>query len=483
MPMTFIRNILILICCTLPSLVQGQYLLHGPDEDINEGSRLVQVIGKVGDLTACFMERYDGYAIIWYDSLMRKAGVSKLEFLEKGTELFRFYETDDAVNVFYQKRSRKKVALLVANIPPLHRDTIIPQQLDSILLDGNWDKTRFALFDVSVKNRFGYTSVSQSRRNGLAKVRLNVIDNNFNSVLRHEQEFDRVSNLGIIDLRINKNDELYLLMANGLRRDNFYSELWMGILNEGQRKINLRQLKLDGQVLASPKLITDLSNNRFVLGGMLYRQSTNNFIGVGAFPFSMIAGSWGDAKVNKINSATVKAQNLDLNDLRLRKFLAKKDGGYTYILEKSFKKTFTRSRSMGIMAPNIGLGSSSYSVYHDDELYVISTNYQGTINWNKTILKSQETSDANVRFQSFGMLRSSIGNVFLFRDKLNGDQRFITAFLSNKGKLTLRQFDPSNYKDIATEGLLLKAAKQIAVNQIVFPIISRGTLSFAKIVF
>lgn len=468
----------------LPTLTFGQQFFHSPDEDIDEGNNLVQIIGSVGTQTACFVEGYDGFSIIWYDSLMRKAGTSELKFLDQGAQLFRFYNREDAVYVFYQKRDKNKLALWGARIPPLHRDSIYPKKIDGALLGGNWDKSRFALFSEESKTKFVYSFVSDITKQSETDISITVLDQNFNVLKKHTELLMNGNYPGLLDIHVTPKNDLYILMANGERVDNFYSQFSMGVLESAQENIQIVPLASSASLITSPRLAFHEEAQRLVLGGMLYSKPGRQLKALAAYPFDFKTKTWAEAAITPISRTALRSPSLDLSTLRLRNFNLKQDGGFNYVLEKSFRKVFRRSRTMGIgMMPNMGMGSTSYTIYHDDELYAIDADAKGAMEWNKMIMKSQETSSANSRFHSFGTLQSNVGSVFLFVDKPKGDNRFVTAFLSNEGFLTLRQFTPKAYKEIASDGVILKAARQVGANEVVFPIVKRGTLSFAKIVF
>lgn len=483
MPMTFLRNAIILFYFLAPGLAAAQQLLQSPDEAMDNGDRLAQVIGQVGEYTACLIEQKDGIAVLWYDSLMNKAGTSEINFLGRGGAPFSFYNGKEAVFVFYQNKNQKKIELWGAKILPVNKDTIVPQILDSAMLAGSWDKSHFTTFAPEGKNKFIYTYVSAARNNSVSGLNLAILDDNLRIEQTHTEPLPQENGKQVLDVHLSDVDDLYILMGDGNHDEKLYTKLWMGVWPYGDPVLRFESMNLSERVMASPYLAVNTISNSLVVGGMMYNSSGAQLQGLAAYTFDLPTNRWSQTALTALSASALNAPGLDLNDLRLRTFSLKEDGGFTYVMEKSFKQIFRQNNNVGIMMPSMSMGSSSYTIYHDDELYALDANAKGTIQWNKIIMKSQETSEVNGRYQSFGTLRTSLGNVFLFLDKPRGQERFLTAFLSNEGLLTLRQFNPSNYTNIESDGILMKASKQVSANEVVFPIVKRGTLSFAKIVF
>ena len=131
----------------------------------------------------------------------------------------------------------------------------------------------------------------------------------------------------------------------------------------------------------------------------------------------------------------------------------------------------------------LGGGSYSYSVYHNDEVYALSTNSSGMVEWQSEVMKAQESPDEYDPNHSYRMLQYPMGNILLYIDVKAGDKRFITAYVSNTGEMIQKQFASSVYSRMEDDVILIQNAKQVSATEILFPVLKRGSLSFVKIEF
>ncbi len=460
----------------------GQQLKLSPEEYIDLNQRSVKVLGTVGDKTACFLENYEGYRILWYDSAMRKVATSKLDFLERGARQFRFYVKRDVIHIFYQRKKRKKLTLWAAKVVPLDKDTIVPLAIDSIELRGGWDKQRFDLYNTSHNERVAYSTSSYDQKKGSLQFEVVSLDEHWNQIQRVKESLTDVPFHMLLDVEVDQHDGLHVFFGEPSRQERKWQKVLVGSKSKTSENLQYHLLKLDGLFLADPTFQFVEGEAGIHLGGLLYQSGTQGLHALGHFVYNTTTQDWQSSLVVKTPDEN-EGKSTTLDKVQLRNFILKKDGGATFILEHSYIERHQRNRSMGMMPPGVILGGSTYNVYHDDEIHAISTNNKGAIDWYEILMKTQESSDANGRFQSFGLLQYAVGNVFLFNDQQNSTNRFITAFLSNTGELKLRQFSSPAYQHMEEDNMLLRSARQTAANEVVFPVLKRGALSFAKIVF
>ncbi len=481
--MNFARYFTILfLLIALPHFANGQQLLLSPDEYLEGTNGTVKVIGNIGDTAVSFLESYAGFELLWHDSIMRKLGTTTLDFLESGAEDIRFYVGTDAAYIFYQKKKRKHVELWGAQVPPLHKDTVYPRLIDSVELSGAWDKTRFVLHQSDIENRFAYSLTNYDSRENKLNVQAVLLDKNLFRLQTTTDQVSEVVRHEIIDICIDDANGIHILFGEMAQRENQMQHLLIGSQRMGEQKMEYQKLDLTGYQMADANLFFDKKSKKIILAGLLYTSGSNQLAALGKYTYDPTNQQWQAPIITQVSLSLGLKQNY-LSNVFLRKIITREDGGSVFILEKAFEEIYQRNRSIGFVSPGLGMASSSYSVYHNDEIFVLNTSATGKLDWYEVIEKAQETSDANGRFQSFGTLEYPSGTVFLFNDQSSKTRRFITAFLSNGGKLTLRQFSSSTYPDIEDTGLLLRSAKQVGTDEIVFPMVKRGTLTFAKIKF
>ena len=476
------RWLIVYVLLVIGNSLSAQQLLLSPEEYLSSNNAAVKVVGTVGDKTVCFVENSNSYELLWYDSLMRKLAVSRLDFLEKGAEKFTFYTSDEAAYVFYQRKKRRVVHLMAAVVRPVDRDTIIPKVIDSLELHDAWDKTRFRFFNTHLANRFVYGKSSYKNRDDKLSFSATVLDNNLYQVSSASAEMNDVVFHDLLNIVLDKNDGIHVLYGEPTSRYEQLQNVLIGSKSPQSREMNFNKLDLRSYNIGDGRIAFNVHNGKIYLVGLLYQQDYRTVAAIGGFVYNPIVQKWETSNFTTIYGDGSMQQGL-LSNMRMRKLMLKRNGDYSVILEKSFEETYQRNRSIGFVSPGFGMGSSSYDVYHNDEILVFDIKKSGTINWYETIVKVQETTDASQRYQSYGQLQSALGNVFLFNDQNNGNNRFINAFLSNDGELHLKQFTARGGNSISESGMMLRNATQTGANEIVFPVVKRGTLSFAKIVY
>lgn len=471
----------ILLLLFISASTMGQQLLLSPDEYVSGNSGNVRILGNVGNKTVCFLESSDAYELLWYDSAMRKVAVSDLDFLEGGGEQFRFYPTDEAVFIFYQKKKRQQVNLFAAKVVPVHKDTIVPVLIDSLSLE-NWTKSRFKFYNTKRNDRYVYAVSEYYNRNDRLSLQVKVLDKELSIVQQANEQMNDVVYHDLLDVVLDKNDGIHALYGEPAKRGNNIENVLIGSQRANVRTMKFSKLDMKGYSLGGGNLLEHKKNGKLYLGGVLHQGNNIRLAALGAFVYDPIGQQWVASNITDIYGPN-GIQKSGLTDMRFKDFLLKDDGGYSIITEKTFKEIYQRNRNIGFVSPGLGMSNISYEVYHTDEIVVFDISATGGLQWFETLLKEQETTDANERYHSFGLLASGMGSVFLFNDQSNKNNRFINAFLSNTGRLQLKQFTADGANVLGESGMLLRIAKQISTNEIVFPIVKRGTLSFAKITF
>lgn len=476
------RLLLLSFILLISTYAMGQQLLLSPEVYVSGKSGAVNIVGNVADKTVCFVESSSDFELLWYDSAMRKIAVSNLDFLERGAEKFRFYPTDEGVYIFYQRKRRKQVNLWAAKVIAVDKDTIRPILIDSLALDDGWDKERFTFYKTDFDNRWVYGTSEYDSKNDELSLRATVLDDKLAVIQKVSEQMNDVVYHDVLDMVLDKNDGIHVLYGEPTRRGEQLQNILIGSQKRTAQSMQFAKLDLKGYNIGDGRLMQNKQNGMLYLGGLLYKQDYSTLAALGGFIYDPLAQKWVASNVTPVYRADDARQGV-LTNMRLKNLLLKKDGSYSIIMEKSFEETYQRNRSIGFVSPGLGMASSSYNIFHNDEIVVYDISIGGEVIWHETLMKEQETTDAAQRYQSFGMLESSVGNVFLFTDQTNKNNRFINAFLSNDGRLQLKQFTAKGADDIAESGMMLRSAKQTRANEIVFPVIKRGTLSFAKIVF
>ena len=480
--MQLVRVLILALCGFLVySNSSAQKLFRSPDEYINEGQAIVKIIGKVDDKIACFLDDYEGYKIIWYDAAMRKWGTSALDFLDKTTTDIKFQAGQNSVYVYHQHRNKKVRTLYASEIVPIHRDTIKPLPIDSINLETVRDRTRFAMISTNKRGVMAYSLAAyelKERKYGYAvkTVQRGKIVNDL-----AQGSFKAAAYNRILNVHLTRNGKGYVFFGEPGNASSSYQNLLAAYPAGGAHDVEYTSMDLNENIV-NPILYYDKFTNKMNVGATLFTNRPHAGNSLWQSSFSYDNNLWSKPTIANIK---VDEEPINLYRTRLRNFIPKSDGGGTFFLEKSYEEVQTRGRSMAMMPSGMlfGGGTYNYSVFHNDQVYAISVDGKGIVEWQREVLKTQESSENYNPSHSYGMLQYPIGNILLYTTKAGGENRFITSYLSKDGVLQQRQFSSVVYSRMEDDDILIQQAEQISANEIIFPVLQRRTISFAKIEF
>jgi hypothetical protein len=437
------------------------------------------VIGEIEDKTACFLEEYDGYKVIWYDSIQRKWGQSMLDFLTGDAQYISVHSGEKSVQVFYQQRKERWRYLYSAKIPPVHRDTIIPTLLDSVELQSSRDRTHFTVFDTENKKWFAYGRTAFSAQEKQFAFAIQTVNANGFLGNRLRATYGSDQDNSVLFVHVNEANQITAVLAEPDRSYRSYQKIRVAQALGGNQ-VSYKNLPLQNRV-QSPKVQYDNERDEIHFAGLCADVRSSSGITVCHASFSKRSQSW--SPLRSMNNTGENAA--DLNRMILRQFIPRADGGAVFFLEKSFEEVQTRSRSMAMMPSGmiVGGGSYNYSVYHNDEVRVLSMAPNGSIDWQEEVVKSQESSYKNNELHSYGILKHPMGSVLFFTDVIGGEARFVTSYLSKDGDKQQRQFASAAYPEMMDDQILIREARQVNKNSIIFPVRARRVISFVKINF
>jgi len=472
----FIVSISIVGCATRSF---AQKLSISPKEYINSMESRAEVIGEIEDKTACFLEEYDGYKVLWYDSIQRKWGQSALDFLEGDAEYITARAGEKSVQIFYQQRKERWRYLYSAKVLPLHRDTILPILIDSVELQSNRDRSHFTVFDTENKQWFAYGRSAFSVQEKQFAFAIQTVDANgmYGASLR--ASFGSDQDNSILSVHINEFNKIAALLGEPDRSYRSYQKIRVAQAN-GSSQVSYKNLDLSSRV-QSPRVQYDSERGEIHFAGICSGTKYRSGLSACYASFSQRNQSW--SQITTMNNTGENAT--DLNRMLLRHFVPRADGGVVFFLEKSFEEIQTRSRSMAMMPSGMimGGGSYNYSVYHNDEVRALSMAPNGSIDWQEEVSKSQESSYKNNELHSYGILQHPMGSILFFVDEIGGEPRFVTSFLSKDGEKQQRQFASGAYPEMMDDQILIREARQVNTNSIIFPVRARRIISFVKIKF
>lgn len=179
------------------------------------------------------------------------------------------------------------------------------------------------------------------------------------------------------------------------------------------------------------------SENEDAIPDGAFAQDINNQMAVTNTDQKSLDGKF-DQPLKYVNN-TYKGHGLfdkkdDLTNFRftLKKTIKKQSGGYALAAERNATLTKT---------VNNGRTTSTFNVYHTDDIAVVDVTSKGKINWVKQIEKSQETASLSTLYSSFGFEEYKNELLLFFTD-------FTTENIKTFGKV------------VETESVLVKIDQQ-----------------------
>jgi hypothetical protein len=160
-----------------------------------------------------------------------------------------------------------------------------------------------------------------------------------------------------------------------------------------------------------------------------------------------------------------------------RRLVVRSDGGVILISESEYKYLQVVRNPVSTFNP-YGM-NNYYTTYYDKnyfyDIWVTSVNPDGSVDWRKTLRKSQETQTDDGKYSSFSFFEANNALKFLFNEDIYANGNFIEFDVTPNGYS--KRLSLFNTQKLSTT-LIPQKAKQISGNRIIIPGERKKNLQF-----
>jgi hypothetical protein len=197
----------------------------------------------------------------------------------------------------------------------------------------------------------------------------------------------------------------------------------------------------DSTYINTVDMVLNHTTNQITVAG-LYNYQNNNYV-TGTFMYTINIESTlmqtksyeplRPAFVNKVLTGMITQGAKQLSDLRIRKLIARTDGGVTFVTEKVYE-----TRQTYTYYANGFPQTASRVTYNYDEIVVLSNNANGKTEFNDYIKKSQTSLNDGGYYSSFVLLNTNDKLSFIYNSSSGEDGDVMITNINPLGQVDTR---------------------------------------------
>lgn len=454
----------------------AQKTLLSDKVDINFRTDDFSVIGKYKNFNAVYIKMYDKSEIVFYNQLMEFEKRIEIPFVQKSTSNFHFVSSQNDLLLFFEQKENKKISLLVSK---LQEDFSFSTPIKLLETTTSFFKERNEYQIANSDNKQKYLIYNYTETDNQWTLQAVVINNNLTIESSISQTIPQKDFYFLNEQTIDNNGTAYIIAGNKLSNKGAIEEMNVLMAKKNETTFSVIKTTLNNHAISELQLKTDNKNQQLYVAGFY---SDNKF----SSPKGVFYLTIDENQAQSIAHFTPLALQLSngtstLRDLKMRNSSLIKDGGIELIAEKYSQ--ITRTISSG-PAVSIGMNTMqemtrTVQEFNYDEVIIFNLKTDGSLNWSQTLLKDQLTQDDAGIFSSFGLLENKLGKVFIFNDMNTKNSRLMACYANSKGVLSIKEMQ--TIKEVDDWNLMPRSAKQISLNEIMMPCVSKNQLCFLLI--
>ena len=517
-----------LILCLLgtTSLKAQSYTVSSIEKTDKEGMQY-EILGKVGERYWVFKNNEGISTIAQFNAQMLMVKQNDLAFLPKQLNGLEFVTFSDKVFVVYQFQVNTTVYAALAQINTDGQLVGTPKILDTAekIRPGSGTKV-FNLLQSDDHQKVILFSVNTTKANAL-KVRTITLNNYFEVTGGSEfsvQSSNKKSALS--DFALDNAGNLFCL--RNVTQTNAAPAVSLIFLSANGTEVVESPVINNSLLLDNIRLTVDNGKNRILLNSFYATEKKGHVEGLYSYVWEVSTRKELFTNANRFTDAvrTAVAQKRNIKDAfdacYVDKISSQADGSYVVVAEQAESyvnhNSFSRwdyfyggafynpfmfnywNRPFGFypwarMGWGMGWGMSPWMMrpwgnpfasygypsvtYNADKIALLSFDKNGSLQWAKTIDKSQ--SDQNVdQFIGYGTIQNKEGVQFLFHDKQKGVHFLAINTLSQQGELMKGASIMTSEKNYEWMPRMLK---QVGDHEAILPYQYKSKIGFAKVQF
>lgn len=424
-----------------------------------------------------------------YTTDMKLKWKKNISLKELGATVHRIFLLGDSSLIFYSYFSKGKSMLKVMKTNDrfeLPGRTVIVDSVTAYNYVEPPDYS-FALSNDKSKYLIYFPDDGIALKN---KIHAAVIDKNLNIISRNTIQIQFTEQPRLLAALVDDSAKTYYLAGDNRAknfRNNFnYLTFQLYYYNDSLKNFLYQTLYADGKLMTAPIVRMDRINHKIILTGLYATdpgiESKGTYYASFQTPDGKILQSkFSDFPAELLSSLTGNTpprRNDGFYNLLPQEVIVKSDGGVIFFAEA----VSVTSESFA----NPGYGgfgfSSSLTVnyFHYDDIVTTSFTPDGSIEWQRTYPKKQQTEGDEGYYSSFSIFIGINSLILFYNDFITGITDFVSYKVSIDGSSERKEIFNADKKGMLP---ICKFGKQISSREFIVPSIKRGYLQFIKITY
>lgn len=435
-----------------------------------------EIIGRLKDRILVFRDRYDNFEIQAFDQQLRAAWSKELEDLNRqGTRVLSVIPGKNDFSILYAQRIRGKhylrihkydpAAVLIdtATIKIYGERTFSPPLLETSLSE---DRNCVAIYNLGERDKIEISCFKIDQMKLL-----------WDKTALYEQTINDRTLAGVT---LNNAGTFYITTEYDNKKPKIDQHRWH-ILQVGADNEQVLKLSLAGFLTTDVKFAYDHHNNCLTAAGLWGEKSKERANGT-FFMRSFLPNDgaailkksyFDDQLVSVLKSKDVAGDSKGIEEADVAQILLRADGGAAIVVERHYQIQRGGGSPSRIMR-DVRLVTD----YYYEDVFIVSLNPEGTVDWSSVLHKKQYSQDDEAIFSSYFLMRSPNQLHFLFNDEIRYENTCSEYLVSPNGK-----FDRNSLLSTVNKGLRIRFRDgiQISANECLIPSENRSKLRLLAI--
>lgn len=467
------------------NMLSAQSIITSVPEKFSSKYSDYEIIGKneLGVVVHHYNEGVNHQLVVYSDHLTPKNKIS-INVDEKNTELQEVVLLPSYIAIFYRQVNNGYVYLKAKKISA---DLNLPASsilMDSVKKDGV-EITEPFFIKTSPDHSKILTFNLQESRNEKLNIYYSVYSSNFELIERKNIFIDDKYGIQLKAARIANNGNVIFLAAHASRRENDekyaiakFSLITSDVHSKEAPLVNT--IEQPGYIFKQPAVDMSLDGSKVFLSGCYKEESNEKNLGLFASSFDFRGSKGFFTKIPLKEEDVIQIQSFEFRNwedrasiIRPKNIIPRNDGGFILVNESEYKYTkVVRTPTPSNFSSNTFpyYNQDQYVKYYDQnhyyDLFAISIQSDGNIDWKAIMPKVQETESDGGLFSSYFLFESDNILKFLFNEDIYNNGNFMEYNLNANGHFKRVSILNSEKKDLQ---LIPQKALQIDGNTAIIP--------------
>lgn len=215
-----------------------------------------------------------------------------------------------------------------------------------------------------------------------------------------------------------------------------------------------------------------MQNKGFRAGGSIYRRVA---LALGQDSVFTVLREFETAKFTGFDSKKENYSN-GLDDLSVVNIIMKQDGGAVVVLEKQQKN----ERSIRGRMADAGNTMRSLTDYYYDELYLMSLDANGNIEWLSQLVKKQFSQDDDADYSSVLVMKGADYLRLVYNDEITNENTLSQYLVQSDGRFLRKNIPNTDFRKLK---IMFRKGRQVSANTVLIPCLAKNKLRYLKLEF